>query len=261
MNLRTALEQLPEAELEFAYFNALRTTPASTTAGISRGNTTAFTYLIDTGRPESTYYNRAATLSTTSLSDSTLAELPQHVGAIETKPADLTPESAFLLHKLGFIPQYQLCYLACKPSYGQPATYEVERLHSTQVDVFFDLLERQGVSFSPDKRAAKRQYYCTEQFQAYIARSADGTIAGWTTTFMGNNYAFFGNAYTLPEYRRSGVHSALLVARLTAAAEFGVQIAYTDVEHQSQSHYNCERAGFRTLSINTIWGKASKGVQ
>lgn len=50
-----------------------------------------------------------------------------------------------------------------------------------------------------------------------------------------------------------GVHGALLAARLNAAAGMGLEVAYTDVEHGSQSHYNCERAGFRTLTINTIW--------
>ena len=66
---------------------------------------------------------------------------------------------------------------------------------------------------------------------------------------------FFGNAYTLPEFRGTGVHTALLIARLNAAFELGVAVVYTDVEHQSPSHSHCERAGFRPLTITTIWAK------
>jgi hypothetical protein len=110
------------------------------------------------------------------------------------------------------------------------------------------------VTFDAERRAAKRRYYCTDQFRAYVARAA-GAVAGWATMFVGAGFVFFGNAYTLPPFRRSGAHRALLVARLADAATLGAAMAYTDVEHQSQSHMNCERAGFRTISINTIWAR------
>jgi predicted acetyltransferase len=73
--------------------------------------------------------------------------------------------------------------------------------------------------------------------------------------FVNGKIAYFGKSFTLPQFRQSGAHRALLAARLNAAAEQGLEVAYTDVEHGSQSHYNCERAGFRTLTINTIWTK------
>jgi hypothetical protein len=65
-----------------------------------------------------------------------------------------------------------------------------------------------------------------------------------------------GNAYTRPDQRGQGAHAALLAARLNAAALAGASAIYTDVEHGSQSHFNGERAGLRTLSINTIWTRA-----
>jgi GNAT superfamily N-acetyltransferase len=253
MNLRSALEQLPEAELTVAHFNALRTTPAPDVADIARGTTPSFAYLLDRTRPDSTYYNRAVPYSPQALSPVALADLPPGIVAIETKPADLTPASSAVLRARGFTPQFQLCYLACIPSGRQPLDWNVRCLGPTQVNEFFDLLQLQGVDFPPDKRAAKRQYYCTAHFQAYVATTTDGTVCGWTTLFIGAGYAFFGNAYTRPEFRRSGVHRALLTARLNAASKLGVAVAYTDVEHQSHSHYNCERTGFRTLTINTIW--------
>jgi GNAT superfamily N-acetyltransferase len=256
MNLRAALERLVEAELTLAHFNALRTTTAPDGAPISGGETPQFHFLLDATRPTSSYYNRAVARGADAIAEPALAELPAGIVAIETQPAALTPESARLLLSRGFAPEYQLCYLACAPRAGLRAP-GVERLGPAQVDELFDLLQRQGVEFPPQRRAAKRQHYCTAQFQAFVARGDDGEARGWTTMFVGEGYAFFGNAYTLPEFRRSGVHSALLAARLAAAAELGATVAYADVEHQSQSHLNCERAGFRTLSINTIWTRGA----
>lgn len=253
MNLRTALEQLPEAELTLAHFNAMRTTPALGAADIFRGRTQAFAYLVDVSRPGNSYYNRAVTRTSDALSAPALAELPRAIAAIETKPGDLNPGSCALLLESGFVPSHQICYLGSLPSGVQPLGREVVRLQASQADEFLDLLELEGIEFPPAKRDAKRKFYCTEQFQAFVARTPDGTACGWSTLFAGDCYTFFGNSYTRPEFRRSGTHRALLAARLNAASVLGARVAYTDVLHQSQSHFNCERAGFRTLTVNTVW--------
>lgn len=257
LDLRAALDRLVGAELALAHFNALRTTAAPDGAAIARGQTSGFAFLLDGARPTSSYYNRAVARSADALSAAALAGLPAGVVAIETRPAALTPESAALLLGQGFAPREQLCYLACVPPAGLAAPDTVGRLGPAQADELFDLLQRQGVDFPPERREAKRRYYCTEQFQAYVARGADGTVYGWATLFVGEGFVFFGNAYTLPEFRRSGAQRALLAARLAAASAIGAPIAYADVEHQSQSHVNCERAGFRTLTINTIWTRGA----
>lgn len=256
LDLRAALGRLVEAELALAHFNARRTAAAPDGGPISRGQTASFAFLLDPARPTSSYYNRAVARGEP-LDGAGLAELPAGVVAIETQPAALTPEASALLLRSGFAPQYQLCYLACVPPAGQRPPGGVERLGPGQVDELLDLLEREGAAFPPERRAAKRQYYCTEQFQAYVARGADGAARGWATMFVGEGFVFLGNAYTPPEARRSGAQSALLAARLAAAAALGISLAFTDVEHQSQSHLNCERAGFRTLTINTIWARAA----
>jgi GNAT superfamily N-acetyltransferase len=73
--------------------------------------------------------------------------------------------------------------------------------------------------------------------------------------YLHNETAFLGNTFTRPEHRRNGYHMALLAARARHAMSVGATVIYTDVEHGSQSHHNCERAGMRTVSINTIWAK------
>jgi hypothetical protein len=256
MNFKDMYERLPLAEMAYAHFNALRTAAHESEPGIRRNTADAFEILVDPGRPTSTYYNRAVSRSAAaSLSDASVRKLPAGIAGLELTPAQLNPEIATLLLELGFAPAYQLCYLGVIPGGGMPAGRQVLRLEPSEIDFFFDLLQLEGVDFPPDKRARKRGYYCTQQFQTFVVKAADGKVCGWATMFVAGQVAFFGNSFTLPQYRNSGAHGALLAARLNAAAELGLEAAYTDVAHGSQSHTNCERAGFRTLSINTIWAR------
>ena len=250
------LERLIPAELAFARFNALRTTDADSPAGIRRGANEAFEYLVDPTRPASTYYNRAVGRSIDSLSGASLDTLPPSIAALEVTPALLTPEGAQRLHERGFRPAYALCYLGVSPVPAMPVERDVARLSPLQVEHFFDLLELQGVKLSPEKRARTSSHYCTEWFQAYVARGSDGAVTGWATMFVDDGVAFLGNSFTLPQFRRTGAHRALLAARLDRAAASGLDVAFTDVEHGSQSHRNCEYAGFRTVAVNTIWRRA-----
>lgn len=248
-------QRLIPVEMAYAHFNALRTAAHEHQPGIRHDATEAFDYLVDPARPASTYYNRAIGRTAGSLSNSALRSLPSGIVGLEVAPAQLSPSVAEQLLELGFRPAYQLCYLGVAPNGRMSVEREVIRLDSSQADFFFDLLQLEGVDFPPDKRARKSGYYCTEQFQSYVVKAADGTACGWTTMFVNGKDAYFGNSFTLPQFRRSGAHRALLAVRLNAAAEQGLEVAYTDVEHGSQSHCNCERAGFRTLTVNTIWAK------
>ena len=253
MNLTQMRAGLVAAELDVAHFNALRTSAGESPAGIARGSTEFFETLVDPARPASPYYNRAVARSAGPLPAAALLGLPSVIAGIELTPAQLTPDSADQLLALGFRPDHQLCYLGQIPVGRRPVEHAVVRLAPAQTDLFFDLLELSGVAFPPDKRERKRNFYCTDTFQAFVAKAADGTVCGWTTMHVAGTVAFFGNSFTLPQFRGAGVHTALLVARLDAAAALGLEAAYTDVEHGSQSHHNCERTGFRTLTINMIW--------
>lgn len=255
MNHKEMYTRIAAAELAFAHFNALRTAATEDLAGIQRGANDAWEYLVDPTRPASCYYNRAIGRTTHALSKDSLAALPLVISGLELTPGQLSSEVAETLIELGFRPAYQLCYLGMTPASTLPVAHEVVRMEPTQVDYFFDLLQREGVDFPPAKRARKQGYYCTAQFQAYVAKTADGVAAGWATMFVHGDAAFFGNAFTLPQFRNTGAHSALLAARLNQAAELGLRVAFTDVEHGSQSHYNCEQVGFQTLTINSIWSK------
>jgi hypothetical protein len=249
---RALRTRLVGAELRFAWFNAQRTAPGSGD-GIQHRINETFEILLDPSRPTSPYYNRAAARPGAALSAETLDGLPGEIVAIETTPAHVDAVVSARLIERGFVPAYQLCYLGVVPAGLQPVGHDVQRLTPADVDLFFDLLQEEGVAFPPEKRAAKRGYYCTPQFRALIVRDEQRRACGWTTMFVDGSTAFFGNSFTLPAFRRTGVHAALLAARLNEAVQLGLAAAFTDVEFGSQSHDNCERAGLRTLTVNTIW--------
>jgi GNAT superfamily N-acetyltransferase len=180
--------------------------------------------------------------------------LPPAVAAIELRPAELAPELVDALLARGYRPRGTLCYPGA-PATRQPGprSHAVERLTSAQVDLFLDALQSAGTPFPPERRAAKRAFYCTENFQAFVVRGPRGEIAGWATMFVHEGSAYLGYAYVPPHGRGRGVHAALIAARRDAAVDAGVDEIFTDVEHGSQSRSNCERAGLRIFSVNTIW--------
>lgn len=258
MDLAEARGRLVTAELAVAHFNAIRTCASGAEGAIRRDGLAGFEVLLDPSRPSNPYYNRAVPTGAAALSDDGLATLPAGVAAIETAPDQLDPGAADRLLARGFRPSWQLCYLAAEPrahAGGGRAGPAVVRLAASERERFLDLLEVEGVPFPPERRAAKAAHYCTDGFRCYAALASDGEPMAWTTMFVGDGFTFLGNSFTRPEHRRRGAHAALLVARLADAAALGLAIAYTDVEHGSQSHANCERAGFRTLTIRTVWTK------
>jgi len=247
------LNALAAAEMEFAHFNAQRTS-AAPEAVIAAGADPHFQWLTDASRPGSAYYCRAIAKRVADFPPSALDRLPDSIAAVELRPAEIQPDLTDALLGAGFRPAGALCYLTMRPPAERLAVrHPVWRLDETQVDRFLDLLESAGTGFPPERRAAKRHHYCTAGFQAFVAEDEQGRALGWSTVFRARDYAFLGNSYTLPEARGQGVHAALLAARLNAAAQAGVEHIFTDVEHGSQSHANCERLGLRTVTVNTIW--------
>ena len=253
MYLSHLLDVLASAEMEFARFNARRTS-SSPDAEISLGAGKHLRWLTDSSRPQSTYYNRALTKRVGELPPDALDDLPISVAAVELRPSETNSNGTDAMLAAGFRPVGTLCYLAMRPPLERLAVKQpVRRLPKTQTDLFFDLLESSGTPFPDERRASKACYYCTDEFQAFVVAENPGSALGWSTMFRSGNFAFLGNSYTRPEARGRGVHSALLAARLNAAAEAGVEHIFTDVEHGSQSHANCERIGFRAVTVNTIW--------
>ncbi len=82
--------------------------------------------------------------------------------------------------------------------------------------------------------------------ECYLAR-VDGRVAGGATLALREKVAGLFGASTLPDFRRRGVQTALLRARLRRAAEAGCSMGVSMAQPGSVSQRNIVRQGFRVL--------------
>ncbi|KWX23645.1 GNAT family N-acetyltransferase [Mycolicibacterium wolinskyi] len=89
----------------------------------------------------------------------------------------------------------------------------------------------------------------------YIA-VVDGTVAGGGAVRFTDGIAQLCGAATVPAYRRRGVQTALLAARLADAAAAGCDIAVVTTAPGSKSQQNVQRRGFQLLYTRAVLVKA-----
>ncbi|HEY2688804.1 MAG TPA: GNAT family N-acetyltransferase [Streptosporangiaceae bacterium] len=81
----------------------------------------------------------------------------------------------------------------------------------------------------------------------------DGIVAGGASVRLAEDgVAQFTGAATLPAHRRRGVQTALLAARLAAAAAAGCDIAVVTTQPGSKSQQNVQRRGFDLLYTRAV---------
>ena len=99
-------------------------------------------------------------------------------------------------------------------------------------------------------------------FRRYLAL-VDGVAAGGAALREWQGIAGLCGASTLPAFRRRGVQTALLVARLAAARGRGCDLAVVTTAPGSKSQQNAERNGFRLLYARALhvrhWPSGSGG--
>jgi GNAT superfamily N-acetyltransferase len=88
-------------------------------------------------------------------------------------------------------------------------------------------------------------------FRRYLA-SVDGSVAGGASLRVCQGVAQLCGAATLPQYRRRGVQSALLDARLRDARSLGCDIAVVTTAPGSKSQQNAQRHGFALLYARAL---------
>ena len=91
-------------------------------------------------------------------------------------------------------------------------------------------------------------------FRGYVARlGSDRAGAGMIRFDAG--IAQFSGAATLPQFRRRGVQTALLRARLADAAREGCDVGVVVTQPASKSQQNVQREGFALLYARQLWVK------
>jgi GNAT superfamily N-acetyltransferase len=90
-----------------------------------------------------------------------------------------------------------------------------------------------------------------EGFVCYFARRS-GALAGGASMRLFEGVAQLCGASTLPEHRRRGVQSALLLARLEIASRAGCDVAVVTTQPGSKSQENVQKQGFELLYTRAI---------
>ncbi|MGW5721236.1 GNAT family N-acetyltransferase [Amycolatopsis sp. NPDC003865] len=85
-----------------------------------------------------------------------------------------------------------------------------------------------------------------------FAAERDGELAGGAGLRFTGGIAQLSSAATLPAHRRRGVQTALVRARLAAAAAVGCDIAVVTTQPGSKSQQNVQRQGFDLLYARAI---------
>ncbi|MEO7272301.1 MAG: GNAT family N-acetyltransferase [Vicinamibacterales bacterium] len=88
-------------------------------------------------------------------------------------------------------------------------------------------------------------------FSRYLA-TVDGAAASAASMRLCDGIAQLCGAATLPPFRRRGLQTALLHARLHAAATDGCDVAVVTTEPGSKSQQNAQRAGFALIYSRAI---------
>jgi GNAT superfamily N-acetyltransferase len=92
--------------------------------------------------------------------------------------------------------------------------------------------------------------------RGYVARIG-GAIVGGATLRVDDGVAQFTGAATLPQFRRRGVQTVLLRARLTDAAHAGCNVAVVVTQPASKSQQNVQREGFALLYARQLLVRAA----
>ena len=90
-----------------------------------------------------------------------------------------------------------------------------------------------------------------EGFVCYVAQR-HGVPAGGASMRLFEGVAQLCGAATLPEHRRRGVQSALLLARLEIAGRAGCDVAVVTTQPGSKSQENVQKQGFELLYTRAI---------
>jgi GNAT superfamily N-acetyltransferase len=134
----------------------------------------------------------------------------------------------------------------------------IERAGREQIDLW-TLTVAQG--FSENAPVPQELFEVMKMFaqtpgaECYLAR-VDGKVAGGGTLAVRDGVAGLFGASTLPDFRKRGVQTALLHARLARAAEAGCELAACIALPGSVSQRNITRQGFMTLYTRAKFERA-----
>lgn len=140
----------------------------------------------------------------------------------------------------------------CREADSWPATppeIEIRRAEADEIDLWV-LTVAQGFAenypITQELIAVMKMFALVKGTECYLAR-LEGRVAGGATLGIRGRIGGLFGASTLPEFRRRGVQTALLYARLRRAQESGCELVMSLAQPGSASQRNIARLGLQTL--------------
>jgi GNAT superfamily N-acetyltransferase len=127
-----------------------------------------------------------------------------------------------------------------------PPGFSVETLTARKLDWTDLVVAGAADSLAPEYLASARRttHVCASAASALVAIRVEGRLAGGAALGVTGDAAFLFCASTLPEFRRRGVHTALIAARLAIGRSRGATFAFMTAPPDSAALRSAEAAGF-----------------
>ena len=119
---------------------------------------------------------------------------------------------------------------------------EIDLWAKTVASAFFERAE-----LSPEETGAGQTIFHTPGSRCFLACSADGRPAAGAAMSVQEGLATLFADGTVPGFRNTGLHTALIQARVNAAIAAGCDMAAASTQPGSVSQRNYERLGFRVV--------------
>ena len=135
---------------------------------------------------------------------------------------------------------------------------EVRRADRDELDLWTLAVSqgfRETVPVTQEILVVMKMFAMAKDTECYLARIGGRVVGGATLALRGRIAGLFG-ASTLPEFRKRGVQTALLHARLERAAQAGCELAVSLAQPGSVSQRNITRQGFETLYTRVKFERA-----
>jgi GNAT superfamily N-acetyltransferase len=143
---------------------------------------------------------------------------------------------------------------------GPPPGVVIEEVGHEQIDLW-TLTVTQGFAENgrvvPEIVEVMKMFALSAGVECYLAR-VEGKVAGGATLAIRDGVAGLFGASTLPAFRKRGVQTALLHARLERAAEAGCDLAVCLAQPGSSSERNIVRRRFTVLYTRVKFEKEFK---
>lgn len=143
-----------------------------------------------------------------------------------------------------------------------PPAFSVETL-TTRRSEWTELVAAGLLDVTPRsevERLRRTTHVCASAASALVAIRVDGKLAGGGALGVTGDAAFLFCASTLPEFRRRGVHAALIGARLAIGRSRGATFAFMTAEPNSDAFASAESAGFSATYVRQRLDR-SEGLQ